>query len=146
MFVSMIIRYSRSEISLAVGLSPFVLWIIGGCMVLEFVASLSLESMFEKTCTFSIVLCFQNVCLFVMLVLHFNVVEGEKKLNNSNLIIKYPSCSNFNLGREPKIMAVIGGCLKHSLADWLSPIVLTLAWDTIMRFLSQEKGEGRTLL
>lgn len=33
----------------------------------------------------------------------FNVTKGEKKLNNSNSIIKYPSCRNFNLGRESKI-------------------------------------------
>lgn len=53
----------------------------------------------------------------------FNVMEGEKKLSNSNLIIKYPSCSNFNLGRESKIVPVTGGCSRHSLVDQWSPIV-----------------------
>lgn len=55
----------------------------------------------------------------------FNVMDmdGEKKLNDSNLIIKYSSCSNFNLGMPSKIMPVIGGYSKHSLVDRLSPIV-----------------------
>lgn len=47
----------------------------------------------------------------------FNVKEGEKELDNSNLIIKYPSCCNFNLGRESEATPVIGGCSNYSLVE-----------------------------
>lgn len=105
--------------------------------MLLFVALLSLESMFAKTCTFSIDCPLFSKCLpFCDVSAGFNVTEGEKKLSDSNLITKYSSCSNFNLGRQSKIMSVIGGYSKRSLVDQLSPIVLALAWDTIMRLLS----------
>lgn len=51
-----------------------------------YTALLALESMFTMTCTLAIVLCFQNVCLFVSVSARSNVQEGEKKLNKSNLI------------------------------------------------------------
>jgi hypothetical protein len=40
-------------------------------------------------------------------------MEGEKKLNNSNLIIKYLSCSNCHLVRESKLVDV------QSLVLWI---------------------------
>lgn len=96
-----------------------------------------LESMFAKTRTFSIDYPLFSKCLpFCDVSAGFNVMEGEKKLSDSNLIIKYSSCSNFNLGRQSKIVPVIGGYSKHSLVDQLSPIVLALAWDTIRRLPS----------
>lgn len=51
-----------------------------------YTAPLLLDSMFTMTCTLAIVLCFQNVCLFVSVSARSDVQEGEKILNKSNLI------------------------------------------------------------
>lgn len=106
--------------SLAVGLSPFVPWIIGGRAGYGTVIS---RVHVRKDVYICCCPWFLKCLPFCDVSAGFNVTEGEKKLNNSNLIIKYPSCSNFNLGRESKIAPVTGDCSRHSLVDCCSPVV-----------------------
>lgn len=46
-----------------------------------------------------------------------NVKKGEKEFNNSNLIIKYPGCRSFNLGRESEATPTTGGYSNLSLVE-----------------------------
>lgn len=104
--------------SLAVGLSPFVPWIIGGRVYYGLWLSTFISRVHVRK-DVNICYCpwFLKCLPFCDASAGFNVTEGEKKLSNSNLIVKYPSCSNFNLGRGSKIVPVTGGCSRRSLVD-----------------------------